>query len=98
MAFRFGVPNDARIHREEELAAARLAYQQQQQQHQDRSSRQHRAPDGTPPDRKQDASVEPASPSPSPQAKKRNVVFPDPVAFRLARRFVFSGPHEAVVG
>jgi hypothetical protein len=65
------------MHREEELTAARMAYQQ-------RHVRTGPTPgDVTPaPSEKPDGPVEPASPSPSPQPKRRSIVFADPVTFR----------------
>jgi len=81
MAFRFSFPYDGRAHREEELTAARLAAQ-----HQTGMRQPIRPLDGAAtPVEKLEGSAEPASPTPSPQSGRRNVVFADPVAFRYGR-------------
>ncbi|KAJ0286737.1 hypothetical protein COL940_002879 [Colletotrichum noveboracense] len=90
MAFRFPFPvNDPRMHREEELTLARVASQQQQQQ---RSKGPSPLDTPLPLEARKEASVESATPSPLPAAKKK-WVFADPVAFR----YLESDPAVAVI-
>lgn len=86
MSFRPSLP-DGRAHKEEDITQARLAAQRN-------SMRATSTPRNTPPmagELKLDGSlsVDSASPALSPGPDRRNVVFPDPVAFRLASHILY---------